>query len=293
MTAPSTGDKGALRGPFSAPGWNLGRVRLAPAGRPLIMGIVNLTPDSFWAGSRPPGVEAAVEHALALAADGADLLDLGAESSRPGAAPVTPSEEQDRLVPVLTALRAATDLPLTVDTRHAATAALALDAGADAVNDISGGGDPDMLPLVAARGCGLVLMHMQGDPATMQERPRYHDAVAEVAGWLAARCRLAEDAGVARDRLVVDPGIGFGKTLDHNLALLRSLEGVAGDRPLLLGASRKSFIGMLTDAEVGDRLPGSLAALTAAWSGGASVVRVHDVAATVQFLDVLKALVDD
>jgi dihydropteroate synthase len=257
------------------------------------MGVVNLTPDSFWAGSRPgrpDDVDAAVAHALSLAAAGADLLDLGAESTRPGAAPVTPAAEQERLLPVLTALRAETGLPLSVDTRHADTARRALDAGADAVNDVTGAADPQMLPLVAVRGCGLVLMHMQGTPRTMQTAPRYHDVVAEVTGWLAARCRLAEEAGVAPDRLVVDPGIGFGKTLDHNLALLRSLDRVAGGRPLLLGASRKRFIGELTGAEVAARLPGSLAALAAAWQGGAGFVRVHDVAASVQFLDVLRGI---
>jgi len=254
------------------------------------MGVINLTPDSFWTGSRPVGAEAAVAHALELAAEGADLLDLGAESTRPGAAPVTPAEEQDRLLPVLEALRADTDLPLSVDTRHAATAALALDAGADAVNDVSGGRDPGMFPLAAARKCGLVLMHMQGTPGTMQNAPTYGDVVAEVTGWLAARCRLAEEAGVDRARLVIDPGLGFGKTLEHNLALLRGLRTVAAGRPLLLGASRKSFIGALTGAETADRLPGSLAALGAAWRSRAAVVRVHDVTASVQFLEVAKAI---
>ena len=242
------------------------------------MGIVNLTPDSFWAGSRQDvsdGTETAVEHVLALAAAGADLLDLGAESTRSG---------------VLEAVRAATDLPLTVDTRRAATAGLALGAGADAVNDISGGGDPDMLPLVADRGCGFVIMHMQGMPQTMQQGPRYHDVVAEVTGWLTARCGMAMEAGIRSERLVVDPGIGFGKTLEHNLDLMRALPQVAAGRALLLGASRKRFIADLTGAAVDDRLPGSLAALAAAWQGGATLVRVHDVAASVQFLDVMKSI---
>ena len=285
--------EGPPAGPFAAPGWDLGRVRLEPAGRPLVMGIVNLTPDSFWAGSKPDvsgGTETAVEYALALAAAGADLLDLGAESTRPGAEPVDPDREQERLLPVLEAVRAATDLPLTVDTRRAATAGLALGAGADAVNDISGGADPDMLPLVADRGCGFVLMHMQGMPQTMQQGPRYHDVVAEVTGWLTARCRLAMEAGVPSERLVVDPGIGFGKTLEHNLELMRALPQVAAGRPLLLGASRKRFIADLTGAAVDDRLAGSLAALAAAWQGGATLVRVHDVAASVQFLDVMRSI---
>lgn len=254
------------------------------------MGIVNLTPDSFWSGSRAAGTEAAVAAALRLAAEGADLLDLGAESSRPGADSVGTDLEQERLLPVLEALRALTDLPLSVDTTRAATARAALDAGADAVNDISGAADPLMLPLVAERGCGLVLMHMQGTPRTMQQDPQYTDVVAEVGAWLAARCRAAEAAGIASDRLVVDPGLGFGKTLEHNLALLRGLGRVAGGRPLLVGASRKSFIGLLGGAPVAERLPGSLAALVAARRTGASIVRVHDVAASIQFFDVLAGL---
>jgi len=255
------------------------------------MGIVNLTPDSFWAGSRAGGAETAVAGALRLAAEGADLLDLGAESSRPGAEPVGAAEEQDRLLPVLEALRGETDLPLTVDTVRAGTARAALAAGADAINDISAGvADPGMMPLAAEAGCGLVLMHMQGTPRTMQDDPRYHDVVAEVRGWLAARVRLAGEAGVAPERLMVDPGIGFGKNLAHNLALLKELRGIAGGRPLLLGASRKRFIAAVTGAAVEDRLPGSLAAVAAAWHGRATMVRVHDVAATRQFLEVMKAI---
>ena len=288
---PAEKPEGGLRAPFVAPDWDLGRLVLTPPGRPLIMGIVNLTPDSFYAGSRTPACGPAVEHALQLADEGADLIDLGAESSRPGAAPVGAAEEMDRLLPVLEALRAETRLPLTVDTVRAATARAALDAGADAVNDISAGvHDAEMIPLAAARGCGLILMHMQATPPTMQDAPSYLDVVAEVAGWLAARCRLALDQGVAPQRLMVDPGIGFGKTLDHNLALLGHLEAVAGGRPLLLGASRKSFIAHLTDAGADQRLPGSLAALACAWQGGAAMVRVHDVAASRQFLEVLQAV---
>jgi dihydropteroate synthase len=282
---------GGLRAPFVAPGWDLGRRFLEPVGRPLVMGIVNLTPDSFYAGSRSAGCGPAVELALRLQAEGADILDLGAESSRPGAEPVTEAEEQDRVLPVLEALRAETSLPVTVDTVRASTAGAALDAGADGINDISAGLlDPDMIPLAAARGCGLVLMHMRGIPRTMQDNPAYTDVVAEVAGWLAARSRLALDQSVAPERLLVDPGIGFGKTLDHNLALLGNLKDVAGGRPLLLGASRKRFIGDITGAGVEDRLPGSLAALHFAWQGGASVVRVHDVKESVQYLEVLKAV---
>ncbi len=283
--------KGGLKAPFVAPGWNLGRQVLEPAGRPLVMGIVNLTLDSFFAGSRTEDCGPAVELALRLQAEGADLLDLGAESSRPGAEPVGAAEEQDRLLPVLEALRTETSLPVTVDTVRAGTARAALNAGANGINDISAGlHDPEMIPLAADRGCGLVLMHMRGTPRTMQDAPAYTDVVAEVSGWLAARCRLALDQGVAPDRLLVDPGIGFGKTRDHNLALLGNLKDVAGSRALLLGASRKRFIGDITGAGVENRLPGSLAALHWAWQGGASMVRVHDVKESVQYLEVLKAV---
>lgn len=285
------GPEGGPAAPFRAPAWDLGRVVLQPAGRPLLMGIVNLTPDSFWAGSRAGDPDAAVELALRLAAEGADLLDLGAESSRPGATPVGAAEELARLLPVLRRLRPRTDLPLTIDTVRAATAAAALAEGADAVNDISAGtGDPAMLPLVAASRAGLVLMHMRGTPATMQDAPAYDDVVGEVAAWLAARAAAAEAAGIHPARITVDPGIGFGKTPGHNLALLRAGTAVAGGRALLVGASRKSFIGAVSGAAADERLPGSLAALAAAWRGGASVVRVHDVAASRQFLDVLAAI---
>lgn len=255
------------------------------------MGVVNLTPDSFHAPSRPEGITAATDLALSLVAAGADVLDLGAESSRPGSDPVRAEDELKRLLPVLQAVRSQTDLPITVDTLHADTARAALDAGADAINDISAGtADPKLVDVLADRGCGLILMHMQGTPGTMQDDPRYGDVVAEVTGWLADRCRFAEEAGIEPGRLMIDPGIGFGKTLDHNLALLRHLDRVAGDRPLLLGASRKRFIGMLTGADTNDRLPGSLAAVAAAWAGRATMVRVHDVAETFQFLEVLKAV---
>ncbi|MBK8166963.1 MAG: dihydropteroate synthase [bacterium] len=292
--------EGDLTVPFRAPGWDLGRVRLQPAGRPLVMGIINLTPDSFWAGSRSTVPDAALDLAQRLADEGADLLDLGAESSRPGAAPVGVDEELARLLPVLRRLRTLTDLPLTVDTVRADTAIAALAEGADAINDISAGThDPGLLPCVARAGAGLVLMHMRGTPATMQDAPSYGDVVGEVAAWLAERAAAAEAAGVAPGRIAVDPGLGFGKTPAHNLALLRGAAATAGGRPLLVGASRKSFIaavagsgGAGTMIDPGDRLPGSLAALAAAWRAGATVVRVHDVAASRQFLDVLAAIAD-
>jgi len=288
---PEDNPGGGLTAPFVAPAWDLGRLVLEPPGRPLVMGIVNLTPDSFYPGSRCDGCGPAVEHALRLEEAGADLLDLGAESSRPGAEPVGESEEMNRLLPVLEALRPQTRLPLTVDTVRAGTARAALDAGVDGINDISAGMlDPEMIPLAAARKCGLVLMHMRCTPRTMQDDPEYSDVIAEVSGWLAARYRLALDQGVATERMLVDPGVGFGKTLAHNLALLGNLGAVSRGRALLVGASRKRFIGDISGAEVAERLPGSLAALAYAWQGGASVVRVHDVKETVQYLEVLKAV---
>ncbi len=257
------------------------------------MGILNLTPDSFYAGSRTPDPGDAAARALAMAEAGADILDLGAESTRPGAEPLDPDVEAARLMPALAAVRAACPLPITVDTTRAATARRALDAGADGINDISAGtADPDLLPLAAGAGCGLVLMHMLGSPRTMQRDPHYEDVVVEVTAYLAARARAAEQAGVAASRICVDPGLGFGKLPEHNLALMAGLARIGGGRPVLLGASRKSFIGHVTGAGPEDRLAGSLAAAAAAFSAGCAVVRVHDVAQTVQLLEVLAAIRD-
>lgn len=291
MTRPSGREPSPAAAPVpGAAAFLLGDRALTPPGRPLVMGILNATPDSFHAASRVDPAEAA-DRALAMAAAGAELLDVGAESTRPGAAPVDAAEELARLVPVLAAVRRVCDLPLTADTRRAAVARAALDAGADGINDVSAGlHDPEMLPLAAARGAGLVLMHMRGEPRTMQDDPAYADVVREVAGFLAERAAAAEAAGVDPRRILVDPGIGFGKTLDHNLTLLRHLRRVAGGRPCLLGASRKSFVGHLCGAGAPDRLGGSLAAAAAALDAGAAVVRVHDVAETRQFLEVLTAI---
>lgn len=275
---------------YPSAGWNLGRRVLHAPARPLVMGVLNLTPDSFYAESRHREPERAVAAGLRMLQEGADLIDLGAASSRPGSEPVPAAEEQDRLLPILTALRQESDAPLSIDTACAKTADLALAAGADAINDITGGQDPQMIPLVAERLCGLVLMHMRGEPRSMQDDPRYQDVVDEVAAWLLARARRAEAGGVDPSRILVDPGIGFGKLLEHNLALLAALDRIAGPFGLLLGASRKSFIGNLTGAPPQDRLGGSLAALGAAYNAGAVVVRVHDVAASVQFLEVLAAI---
>ncbi len=275
---------------FNAPGWSVGRVDLRPDTHPLVMGILNLTPDSFHAPSRVPAVENALTSARVMIKAGADILDLGAESSRPGAAMIGPAEEQDRLLPLLVALRSETDIPLSIDTIRATTARLALSNGADAINDISAGRhDPDMFSAVAGAGCGMILMHMQGTPRTMQQEPHYKDVVGEVRDHLDARFTAAVAAGINPSRLILDPGIGFGKTLAHNLSLLGNLRNIASDHPLLLGASRKRFIGEITGAPTDQRLPGSLATLALAHAAGTTLVRVHDVAASVQFLKVLAA----
>lgn len=271
---------------------------LALGRRPLVMGILNLTPDSFSDGGRWPTVEAAVAGALALVAEGADLLDLGAESTRPGggvygagAAEVSPAEELDRLLPVLEQLRRHSGLPLSVDTRKATVASAALAAGADLINDVSALADPRMGEVVAAAGAPIVLMHSRGELGSMQATPSFEDPLAEVAAELAEIRDRALAAGIERDAIVLDPGIGFGKRLGDNLALLGGLERLAClGHPILVGASRKSFIGSITGAAVPQRLPGSLAAVAWAARQKAAIVRVHDVAATRAFLDVWDAI---
>ncbi|PKP84999.1 MAG: dihydropteroate synthase [Alphaproteobacteria bacterium HGW-Alphaproteobacteria-2] len=261
--------------------------------RPRIMGILNVTPDSFSDGGRHAGAEAAAAGAAMVAA-GADLLDVGGESTRPGAAEVPPEEEIARVVPVIRALRArGVVAPVSIDTRKAAVAAAALDAGADMVNDVSAlGHDPAMAGLVAARGVALCLMHARGTPETMQRDPHYANVLAEVFETLAARIALAEAEGIARARILVDPGIGFGKTAAHNLALLRGLSlfhdlGCA----LLLGVSRKSFIGTISgEPEATRRAPGSIALGLEALRQGAQVLRVHDVAETAQAVALWRAV---
>jgi len=273
--------------------WRCGNHVLALGGRTLVMGIVNVTPDSFSDGGMFDDAGAAVAHGAQLVDEGADLVDIGGESTRPGADPVPQEEERRRVLPVIEGLHAQRpDLPISIDTRHAAIATDALAAGASVVNDISGGADEEMLPIVAKAGAGLVLMHMRGDPATMQDAPLYEDVVAEVHEYLRERVEAAIFAGVDADRLCVDPGIGFGKTVDHNLQLLRSI-GVFGDldAAVLVGASRKRFVGALSGAEdPRDRLEGSLAAAILAAASGADIVRVHDVLSTVRALRVADAV---
>src|SRR5919198_885963 len=250
--------------------------------RVALVGILNATPDSFSDGGRhlDPGRAAAA--AAEMVAEGAAMLDVGAESTRPGAPPVPADEERRRLLPVLRAVRAAVRVPLSVDTTKAAIARLALDEGADLVNDVSAGRfDPALLPLCAEQGVPVVLMHMQGTPVTMQVDPRYGDVVAEVAAFLAERAQVARAAGVAPDAIVIDPGIGFGKTVAHNCALLARLDLVASlGYPVLVGVSRKGFIGQLLGGRAtGERLHGTAAAVALAVAKGARLVRVHDVGA--------------
>lgn len=250
--------------------------------RTLLMGILNVTPDSFSDGGRYLDIAAAVRHGLDMAAEGADLIDIGGESTRPGAADVPPDEQVRRVEPVIRALRASNlAIPVSVDTRSAAVAAAALDAGADLINDVSAGThDPGMLDLAARRAVPIILMHMRGDPATMQNDPRYDDVVAEVRAELAQRLSAAIAAGVVPERILLDPGIGFGKTAEHNWELLRRLsEFHTLCRPLLVGTSRKRFI----RAAVGDDPRavafGTAATIAACCAAGAHIVRVHDVAA--------------
>lgn len=249
------------------------------------MGVVNITPDSFSDGGRFFDAKAAVAHARKLAEDGADLIDIGGESSRPGALPVSPQEEMDRVLPVLEALH---DLPVSVDTRRPQVMKAALAAGASMINDIEALQAPGAIEAIAASKCAVCLMHMQGQPATMQQDPHYDDVVAEVKSFLDEAVRRAQAGGIEAARIVVDPGFGFGKTVGHNLELLRNL-GRVSDRPLLAGLSRKSTLAKLTGRPVGERLAGSLAMALLALQGGAKILRVHDVRETRDVVNVWEA----
>ena len=255
------------------------------------MGIVNVTPDSFSDGGRWLDPADACRHAETLVREGADLLDIGGESTRPGSQAVPAGEEAHRVIPVIREV-ARLGVPVSVDTNKAVVAREALEAGAAIVNDVTSLGDPAMASPVAEAGAGHVLMHMQGTPRTTQEDPQNDDVVGDVSAFLEERRGRAESAGVGRERIVLDPGLGFGKTLEHNLALLSRLEELASlGSPLLVGASRKRFIGALSGtADPARRLPGSVAAVLAARSRGASLFRVHDVSATRQALSVYEAI---
>jgi dihydropteroate synthase len=269
-----------------------GRYRL-PVGqsdRPLVMGILNVTPDSFSDGGRYSTVELALRRAEAMISEGVDIIDVGGESTRPGAASLSLREELDRVMPVLEALRDC-GKPLSIDTIKPEVMEAVLGFGADMINDVNGFRDDRASDAVRDSACGLCVMHMQRQPQTMQQNPDYVDVVAEVLAFLRARCDALTGSGVARDRLCVDPGFGFGKTLEHNLALLRNIDRLrdALGFPVLAGISRKSMLGAITGRGVEERQAASLAAAVVAAERGARIIRVHDVAQTVDALKIWQA----
>ncbi len=272
--------------------------RTLPLGSaPLVMGVVNVTPDSFYAAARRATALAAAETAVSMEAEGAAIVDVGGESTRPGAEPVGEDEELERVVPAVEAIRSRSGVPLSVDTRRASVARAALDAGADIVNDVSALADPAMAALAAERRVPVVLMHMKGEPRTMQAAPSYEDCVGEVVDFLLTAADRAMAAGVARSAVILDPGIGFGKRFEDNLALLDPRDGAVfrlarAGWPVLVGLSRKSMIGSLTGRTVEERLAGSLGAACAAYLAGACILRVHDVAETVDALAAFSRIAD-
>ena len=262
--------------------------------QPIVMGILNVTPDSFSDGGRHSSLPAAIERAQQMAAEGAAIIDVGGESTRPGAAEVAADEELRRVIPVIERLAETLRVPISVDTRKPEVMRAAIAAGASMVNDVGALTAPGAIDAVADSGVGLCLMHRQGEPRTMQQAPRYADVLAEVRGFLRERVARCTGAGIARDRIAVDPGFGFGKTLYHNLALLRGLSQIAADGlPVLAGLSRKRMIVELTGRNDDDRLAGSLALATLAALYGARIVRAHDVGPTVAALRIVAAAVAD
>lgn len=271
--------------------WRCGARELVCGERTLVMGILNVTPDSFSDGGLFLDPDAAVARARRMVEEGADIVDVGGESTRPGSDPVPPEEERKRVLPVIEALAPELDVPISVDTRRAEVAAAAVEAGASIVNDVTAGADPGMFSVVREAGAGMVLMHMKGEPKTMQRDPRYDDVVAEVRGFLEGRLEAALLAGIEADRLCIDPGIGFGKTLEHNLLLLRHVDALFDlGRPVLVGPSRKSFIGALLDLPPDQRVEGTLGAISWLAARGVHVVRVHDVREAVRALRVVDAI---
>ena len=258
--------------------------------RPVVMGVLNVTPDSFSDGGRFLGADAAVAEAERMAEDGAALVDVGGESTRPGSAPVDEVEELRRVMPVIERLAGRLPIPVSIDTRKPGVMRRAIGAGASLVNDVGALRAPGAVEALAGSGAGVCLMHMQGEPGTMQDAPRYGDVVAEVRDFLRRRVAGCEAAGIDRTRIAIDPGFGFGKTLEHNLALLAALATIAQDGlPLVVGLSRKRMIGALTGRGDADRLAGSLAAAVVAAQNGARIVRAHDVRETVDALRVVAA----
>ena len=264
--------------------------------RPQIVGILNVTPDSFSDGGRFAGLRAALERARTMISQGADIIDIGGESTRPGAAAVGEEAERERVVPVVTALREISDIPISIDTYKAGVARAALAAGADIVNDVSAlRFDPDMTAVVAEHEVPVILMHMLGEPRNMQQNPHYEDCLGEIAAFFESRIQLAERAGIARDRIILDPGVGFGKRLVDNLDILAHLDKLRRfELPLLVGASRKSFIKMVHDTGAGaeSRIGGSLAAALVAVQQKVQFLRVHDIASTIEAVAVLRAIED-
>jgi len=268
--------------------------RRLPLSRLLVMGILNVTPDSFSDGGRFIAADAAIEHALQMVADGADIIDIGGESTRPGAEPVGTEEEMRRVLPVIERLRRETEVPISIDTYKAATARAALEAGADMVNDVSAlRFDSRMAEVIASRKVPVVLMHMLGTPRDMQKDPHYENCVQEITRFFAERIDFCIKNGIDRSQIILDPGIGFGKRLSDNLDILTRLQRFKKfSLPLLVGVSRKSFIGMIhpSGRPADQRIGGSIAAAVAAVNNGADIVRVHDVAPTVEALKVIQAL---
>ena len=273
--------------------WNISSRVVDLSKRGMIMGVLNVTPDSFSDGGQFFGTEKAVEQGIQMANDGADIIDVGGESTRPGAEPVSTEEEFRRVIPVIEKLRAKIDIVISIDTSKAEVAKAALDAGAELINDVTAGrGDKEMLPLAATRNAALVLMHMQGEPRTMQKNPHYGDVVREVGDFFRQQYTRALECGVDPMRLAFDPGIGFGKTLEHNLSLLKNLEQLrVHDRPLVVGVSRKSFLGKLIESkEMNDRVAPTIAMTSILRSGGADVLRVHDVKENVTALRITESV---
>jgi dihydropteroate synthase len=270
-----------------------GRFELECGPRTLVMGVVNVTPDSFSDGGRYLDAGAAIRHGLSMAEEGADLLDVGGESTRPGAGGVDPGEEAVRVLPAIQGLTSQVAIPISVDTRKASVAAAALAAGASIVNDVSGGADADLVSAVRDAGAGYVVVHMRGTPATMRTLATYGDVVEDVRAELGGRLSTALDRGVGADQIVVDPGIGFAKDAEQNLALLRDVGAFASlGRPVLVGGSRKAFVGRVLDADIGDRLEGSLAVVAWLVARGVQIVRVHDVRESVRVCRMIEAIRD-
>ncbi|MGH2528639.1 MAG: dihydropteroate synthase [Actinomycetota bacterium] len=271
--------------------WRVGDRELDCSERTLVMGILNVTPDSFSDRGKFLDQRAAIEHGLRMVDDGADMIDVGGESTRPGSDPTSPEEERDRVLPVIETLASKMPVPISIDTRKPSVAKAALEVGATIVNDVSGGLDPEMFDVVREAGAGVVLMHMRGEPKTMQEAPHYDDVVGEVHEYLGERIEAAAFAGIEPERLCVDPGIGFGKELEHNLTLTRHLDALLDlGRPVLVGPSRKRFIGTLLDLPEDQRVEGTAGAVAWLVARGAHIVRVHDVKEMVRVVRVVDAI---